>query len=346
MTDGIGLPSLHLVLRLASRRGVDPSSLLARIGISPAAIAPDLRTPDTERRIQLAPFLRFLELLAEETRDRAVSLDVGTVAARPDAYGPLGLAILTADTAREAYLRASRYKRAWGGFAAFDLHEEPRRARLVFEHQRSTRLGAALAAEASVALTVAFAREMLEGDPGVTEVRFEHARPTSPEPFERAFAAPVRFETERTEIVLDASALDRRLPRVPVLIADYIVRQADAIVARMPSTSPTVQDVRRLLARELQGGDPSLPRVARSLSLSERTLRRRLTAEGASFEGLLGEVRREAAEIALDDPRLSVGEIAFLLGFSEPGSFARAFKRWTGKSPSEHRALRRARASG
>ena len=77
--------------------------------------------------------------------------------------------------------------------------------------------------------------------------------------------------------------------------------------------------------------------VARRLAMSPRTLQRRLSEEGTSFEILREEMRKQTAEIFLADRTLSVGEVAFLLGFSEPGAFHRAFKRWHNTTPDAFR---------
>ena len=81
----------------------------------------------------------------------------------------------------------------------------------------------------------------------------------------------------------------------------------------------------------------SLPEVAKRLGVSDRTLHRRLADEGTSHSELLDEARRERAMILLADRSLSAAEISFLLGYSEPGAFFRAFKRWTGKTPGAYR---------
>jgi AraC-like DNA-binding protein len=88
----------------------------------------------------------------------------------------------------------------------------------------------------------------------------------------------------------------------------------------------------------LVSGEPKQGEVARVLAVSARTLARRLAEEGTTLGGLVEEARRERALLLLDDHSLSCSEIAFLLGYSEPAAFFRAFKRWTGTTP---QALRR-----
>jgi AraC-like DNA-binding protein len=115
--------------------------------------------------------------------------------------------------------------------------------------------------------------------------------------------------------------------------------QVLALLAKLPKAEATTDAVRRLLAEKLANGPPTLEQIARRLRMSARTLHRRLDQEGTSFRRILAEVRREVAARHLREPQLAVGEIAFLLGFSEASAFHRAFKRWTGHAPRAYRDL-------
>jgi AraC-like DNA-binding protein len=95
--------------------------------------------------------------------------------------------------------------------------------------------------------------------------------------------------------------------------------------------------VRRRIIEALPSGPPALSAVARALGQSPRSLRRHLASEGTSFQRLVEQIRSELAAQHLQDPRLTVSEIAFLVGFSELSPFLRAFRRWTGLTPGEYR---------
>jgi two-component system LytT family response regulator len=109
-----------------------------------------------------------------------------------------------------------------------------------------------------------------------------------------------------------------------------------AIRARS-AVETTSESLRRLLEQELCGGNPTLPHMATRLHMSARTLHRRLDEEGTAFRQVVDEVRRELAERHLRERVLPIGEIGFLLGFSESSAFHRAFKRWTGWRPLAYR---------
>jgi AraC-like DNA-binding protein len=117
----------------------------------------------------------------------------------------------------------------------------------------------------------------------------------------------------------------------------FFDKQALALLGQAPPDEPIADSVRRAIVATLPSGTPSLPDVARSLGLSERTLRRRLAVERTSFQDLLEGFRSSLAGRYLERKDLALAEIAFLLGFSEPSPFYRAFRRWFGQSPERYR---------
>lgn len=102
---------------------------------------------------------------------------------------------------------------------------------------------------------------------------------------------------------------------------------------QLPTGENIVDSIRRVLADDLCDGEPSLDRISTRLHMSARTLHRRLVEQGTTFRHVLADVRRELAERYLRERQLAIGEIGFLLGFSDTSAFHRAFKRWTGQAP-------------
>jgi AraC-like DNA-binding protein len=106
---------------------------------------------------------------------------------------------------------------------------------------------------------------------------------------------------------------------------------------RLPSADGVAFEVRRALAKRIAGGDTRIDSVARDLATTPRTLQRRLAAAGLSYQDLVELTRREAAEKYLANLSLSIAEVAYLLGYSEPSALHRAFKRWNGTTPQAFR---------
>jgi len=117
--------------------------------------------------------------------------------------------------------------------------------------------------------------------------------------------------------------------------------QADAVLSRLSPRTGFASDVQRVLASRVAGGDASVSAVGREFAMSDRTLQRRLAAEGVSYQDLLDDARKEAAGRYLRDSTLAIGEVAYLVGYSEPAPFHRAFKRWYGVTPQDFRRKKR-----
>ena len=132
-------------------------------------------------------------------------------------------------------------------------------------------------------------------------------------------------------------------PRAGAVLARLMDRYAGDLLDKVPHISTYSEHVRRLLIEELKGGNPSARDTAKALHMSERTLHRHLKDEGTNFRKLLKQLRHEHAVKLLENPRYSIAEVGFLLGFSELSSFYMAFKQWTGKTPV---AFRREMISG
>lgn len=172
-------------------------------------------------------------------------------------------------------------------------------------------------------------------------VRYPLPRPDDPGRHERYFACPVAWGAAEFEIAFDATELTLPLPRSDPHLFSYLARRADELLARLPEVESATGRVRREVGASLASGEPRLAAIARRLAMSERTLHRRLAGEGTSFAAIVDEARRERAMLLLEDRRLSSSEVAFLLGFAEPATFIRAFRRWTGETPHEWRQGRR-----
>jgi AraC-like DNA-binding protein len=145
------------------------------------------------------------------------------------------------------------------------------------------------------------------------------------------------FGAERTQLVMPRAALAASLaPADPAPLA-ILDRAAGELAQQAQADPPMTGRVRRALHEALRDDDAQVEAVAKQLGLAVRSLQRRLKDEGTSFQAVREDVRRTLAQRYLDDG-LSSAEISFLLGFSEPGALARAFKRWTGLTPAESRA--------
>jgi len=169
-------------------------------------------------------------------------------------------------------------------------------------------------------------------------VAFAAPEPADPAELARFFAAPLEFDAPRSSLVLSREQLTLPMRKADPELLAVLTRHAEDLLTRLPSAPARwIDQVRRALLESIRAGDPDLARVAERFAITPRTLQRRLTEEGSSFQSLLDETRRELALSYLRDPGRSASEVAYMLGYREASAFYRAFRRWTGRTPAAFR---------
>lgn len=168
-------------------------------------------------------------------------------------------------------------------------------------------------------------------------IYFSHAEPDDTTEHKRIFQAPLHFNQEKNRLVFSDSYLD-----LPILLSNEetlktLEHLAERLQKKIYTAGPWSEKVIRQIMIMLQGDKPDITGVAGKLAVSPRSLQNYLKNEGVTYQKLLEDVRREQAVHLLENESASITEISFLLGYSEQSIFSKAFKRWTGKSPSRYR---------
>ena len=193
--------------------------------------------------------------------------------------------------------------------------------------------------ETTLASWVSYARWITGRNESPVAVHFQHPEPPRTREHRRLFNCPVHFGQAHTELVIDPAQLTLPLKRPDPGLRARMDRKARQELER-DGDSAFMRDVRRAIAARLGTGTPELDAIAAHFELSPRSLQRRLSAAGTRFNAVVDETRYELAHEYLRYSELSLGDIAFMLGFSEQSAFTRAFQRWTGISPGHYRETR------
>ena len=173
---------------------------------------------------------------------------------------------------------------------------------------------------------------------GFVELQLSQARIGPLAGYREVFQCPVDFEQAFSGVLLANAQLDAPLPQANAQLAQAHQQQAAARLAALSRQDGLEQTLRMWIASQLQGQAPARAQAARALGLSERTLARRMRAEGLSYSALLDGVRRDAALQAVAQTTRALSDIALALGYAEPSVFTRAFRRWTGATPGHWRS--------
>ena len=150
------------------------------------------------------------------------------------------------------------------------------------------------------------------------------------------FGEDIRFNCVRGRILFSHELLATRLPSSNPVLMNLYEAECARLLADLEGEDSVSEQTLRLL-RKLEGQYPQMPRIAAMLNFSPRTYRRRLDDEGNSFQKLLDQVRAEHATRYLQNTRLPLSSIAYMIGFSDASNFRRAYTKWTGRSPREVR---------
>ena len=327
-TFGVGY--VRGLLDHAIRRGGDRRALLAAAGL----VAEDLVEHDG--RVPLANCSALMAAATEATQDPAFALRFGE-GLKEESLSVAWLAAAAAETVGEGRSAMNRFGRLigdGGGAEVLQLVRDREGVWLQFvagaDDWRFV--------EAGFAWCVTAARRMLAehhgGRPFLKAVRFRHGEPSYRAEYDRIFAAPCAFEAAFDGMLIDEGFLQLRLPPSNPYVAQLLTERAENLSGQLDKAATVRGQLEQWLQGELGARGARMDAVARQLGVSRRTLARRLRAEGTTFERVLTELRRDLAVRCLSGGKTSVKQAAYRLGFSDPAAFSRAFKRWTGSSPS------------
>jgi AraC-like DNA-binding protein len=320
------------VSQFAAEQGASSTALLASSGIDVADL------DDHDNRVPLVHYIALLRAAKTSCRDPAFALHYGDCVnlAEASVVGLLGYAC---DTMLAAFAQLRRYSRLimdldFGGEDRFELVRDGE-GHWIVDNRRSPN-------DYPELTEIAFA-QMVNGTrrfgdtPLVQAVHVTHADPGYRAEYERIFAAPVTFRSGRNAMRIDSAWLGHRVEQQPRYVFGVLARHADALLAKLDSETTTRSRVESLILPILHTGSVTMQGIADSLGWSRDTLYRRLKAEGVTFAVVFDELRRRVSLDYIDAGKVSVNEAAYLVGFAEAGAFSRAFKRWTGQSPSHMR---------
>lgn len=307
------------------RHGLDPLEHYQAVDIDPALI------DQPHARVPFARVAKLWGRVAEQIGEPNVGLEVAELYRATDFHG-LAIVLLASRDLRTALERFVRYHAVVNSALAMSLEEDPDRLSLLCSSVGVEERGVQVIEDARGAILMDLFREASSRELNRVEVVY-----TAPEPADitahlALFRCPVVFGGTAWKISFSTADLE-----VPFLASNReLARYNDQALGRMLKDlreDDIVSRVKAAMEGALPSGKPTEESIAREVSMSTRSLQRRLAEQGTNMTKLLAAVRKELALQYIANPRLAITEIAFMLGFSDLSSFSRAFKRWTGESP-------------
>jgi AraC-like DNA-binding protein len=323
--------SVLLLARAIDSYGFDSSEMITEVGLDPSK----LTDPLARYSFQLVDEL--WTLASNTIGDPCFGLKVATFW-HPTSFNALGYSWLASESLEDAFIRSARYTRIVNTSAAdiMQYEETEDSYNIIIHNDRLTPSPGPTAVEYSVAMILIMCRAAYGPDLTPVGVYFEHSKEKDTDCFSEFFSAPVEFSKQYNSLIIEPHVVT-----TPLATANpELVRLSDKVVtdylANLDRNDLSMQ-VKSKLVERLPSGEISEEMIASAINVSQRSLQRKLKEQGVSFTQLLENTRKDLGLLYVRDPQRSFNEIAYLLGFSEPGNFTRAFKRWYGKSPSKYR---------
>jgi AraC-like DNA-binding protein len=319
------------LLMAAASLGHDADALVAEAGIDAHTMT------DPDGRITLTEHLRLWQALS--ARGPHIGLELGERIGSA-ALGVVGHAMAHAETLGEALACVGRYRRLVLDDAvptlALERTADGERVAVLTQTVPAPFLALRHPAECQVTATLTLVRSLAQSVVVPLDVKLPHAPPSDPSRHEAVLGRRIAWSARDAVLVLDAGLLDRPLARHDARLFDYLGHRASALLGDLGGES--LRDtLGRMLHERLHEGTPTTGVLAKRLGVSVRTLHRRLGDEGTTATEIIETIREARARTLLADASMSIGQVAYALGYTEHAAFTRAFKRWTGSTPEAFR---------
>jgi AraC-like DNA-binding protein len=308
---------------------VDIDAFLRSLGVAPESV----RLPDAY--IPVETYLLIQDKAAEYVNDPYFGLHMGEYA-EAGSWSILGYMMMNCKTLGEAFEKSGRYSRIIGNLIEGRGEWHINKIKVIFFTPPHAPKMSRHCFEATLSSSVRMLRTLTGKQIDPLEVRFSYPPPESNAEYARIFRCPVLFGQKEISMTAKAS-----IANTPILMANpallaHFEKYAQDFLAEMERKDATTCAVTRIVLARLDDETLSIEKVAKEMSVSVRTLQKRLEEEGIVFSDLLRDIRQRLAKKYLRE-NYSVEQITYLLGFSEPSVFRKAFKKWSGVTPREYR---------
>jgi AraC-like DNA-binding protein len=315
------------------KRGINITPLYSQTGISKNEIT------DPNRQFDFEQYKTVLDFALRQTNNPEYGLDFGN---QPNLGGTIGMLSASCANLQEAFIQGCKFLKVQGDFANIQFIEDESYPRLVYSPIESWVLESPHTAKLEVDAMFSFLNTIVKINSNNTIIPFRlklaFPTPENSTKYEEVFGIRPEFGSGANEMIFQKRSLLIPMkafnPETFKLLNEYLQAKLDHL-----TTSEKVSEkVKRILHSSFKYEFPDIDSVADKLSLSARTLQRKLSEEQTTFKDILQETRFGIAEKLLKQSHLTVSEISYMLGYSDPGNFSRSFKKYFGKNPAEIRS--------
>lgn len=322
---------------IPARFGALLTDFLRAKDIEPAGLIdlPVTRQADGEEFVSQPHWVQSLHRIAEFTNNPAVGLEIGAQI-RPRHLGVAGYLLAHCANAGEMVVRLLHFSQLVMNSADTKIQSDGENGVLVW---RADSLPVnQIWADLRTSATVTFCRNVTGlADYAVPCIEYALPAPQDLSPYTRFFGGKVLFDRDVFSIRVGMDMLSTPLIEPDPALVEALDEKADNPLRRLSAKTDLDEALYKATMQAINAGEPGAEAVAQRLSCSRRTLIRRMAKSGKTFQQVQDECRLELAKNYLADEQLSLADIAGLLGYTEQSAFSRAFRRWTGATPTQYR---------
>ena len=320
----------RLAIERLESAGVPVAPILSRVGLTSELVA------DPEKRLSVRSQIALLDEAATALNDDCL----GFTLARdhdPRALGPLYYVMASSRTLGDALKRLARYSKVTNEALVFG-YREGNSLTITLSYSGVPRHRDRHQVEFCMFAAIRICRELTGQRLVPHHFSIAHHRSGNVAEMVRYVGTNVQFGADKDEFALNLGSGELPLTHADNYLNDFLLKYCEAALAgRKEHSSELRTRVENAISSLLPDGRVLAGDIARNLGMSERSLGRKLADEGLNFTEIFQQMRRDLAVRYLDDHKLHVSKIAWLLGFNDVSAFTHAFKRWTGKAPSQMR---------
>jgi AraC-like DNA-binding protein len=318
------------IVNLAAAEGMARERLVEAAGLTHVDLT------DGDSRVPVSTQVGLWRLIGQGVSDPGFGVR-GGASIKVRETGLLGYVMSCSATLGAALRRLVRYGRILSDAVELTLERPGRDHVAIAQSRGALGDGLPLAVDYRLAVLVSACRQITGVQIVPAEIGFSYDQPASTLEHRRFFRCPLRFGQPESKVVFLERDLSLLVPKGDEALAGYLSEYAEQVLRSLVTGDSIRERVRSAIWAALGDGRPALARVASALGMPPRTLQRRLAEEGTSLQREAEDIRRAMAMAMLRDRAISIPEVAFLLGYAEPSTLFRAFRRWTAMTPRQYR---------
>jgi len=324
---------LQRLLSYIAKKGINVDDLLKTANVDSSFLS------DMDNKLPLEDYYSIMDAAIEITGDDYFGLHMGGSGGSPGDLSILGYIMASCKNIREALEKIGKYFAIIGSTQRLYLQVEVDDTRLLWDMVRYfPNKCVKHCIDSGLANTYNMILNIADGPVEIKEVWIQGGPPDDINEYKKVFHCPILFNQPKPGLVFPSKVLEIPLKNPNPTLLALLEHHANSFLSKIDEDDHFSRKLSLLFFNSIQSNIPTIENVAKNFGMSVRVLQHKLKEEGVTFSDVLDNVRMELAKSYLAEKHYTIDDITYLVGFSEPSVFRRAFKRWTGMTPSQYRA--------